>query len=190
MLSPEEQKILIDIARDTLDAFILETKIPSFDDKSYPEALLRKAGVFVTLYKNGDLRGCVGRLHSDDALFIMVRKMTISAASRDHRFKAVTKKELDQITLEISVLSEPVKINDISEIEIPRHGIYIKKGMNSGTFLPGVGMKSGWNLEELLGHCARDKAHIGWNGWKDAEIYTYEAESFSEMDRRQTDPPG
>jgi AMMECR1 domain-containing protein len=72
------------------------------------------------------------------------------------------------------------KINDISEIELGKHGIYIKKGYYSGTFLPQVATKTGWTLEEFLGHCARDKAHIGWDGWKDAEIYTYEAIVFSE----------
>ena len=182
MLSPEEQWILIDIARHTLDAYTREARIPSFDHETYPEALLRKTGVFVTLHKNGKLRGCIGRLHSQDALFKIVRDMTISAATHDHRFKAVAGKELDEISIEISVLTEPVKIHDISEIDLPRHGIYIKKGMNSGTFLPGVGMRSGWNLEQLLGHCARDKAHIGWDGWKDAEIYTYETISFGEKD--------
>ena len=60
------------------------------------------------------------------------------------------------------------------------HGIYIKKGPNSGTFLPQVATQTGWTLEEFLGHCARDKAQIGWNGWNDAEIYTYEALIFSE----------
>ena len=182
MLSLEEQKILMDIARNALNGFVREARIPSFDHESYPEALFCKSGAFVTLHKNGRLRGCIGRLNSEDALYKLVRDMTISAATRDHRFKAVTTNELDEITLEISVLTVPVRIDNISEIELGKHGIYIKKGMSSGTFLPGVGIKTGWNLEQLLGHCARDKAHIGWNGWKDAEIYTYETESFREED--------
>ncbi|MCU0370250.1 MAG: AMMECR1 family protein, partial [Bacteroidales bacterium] len=61
-----------------------------------------------------------------------------------------------------------------------KHGIYMKKGFSSGTFLPQVAVETGWTKEEFLGHCARDKAHIGWDGWKDAELYVYEAYIFGE----------
>jgi uncharacterized protein (TIGR00296 family) len=101
--------------------------------------------------------------------------MTDASATRDTRFYPVRKEEFNDIKIEISVLTPLKKINDISEIELGKHGIYIKKGYYSGTFLPQVATKTGWTLEEFLGHCARDKAHIGWDGWKDAEIYTYEA---------------
>ncbi|MCK4746131.1 MAG: AMMECR1 domain-containing protein, partial [Bacteroidales bacterium] len=77
----------------------------------------------------------------------------------------------------------PLKmINDPSEIQLGQHGIYIKKGSQSGTFLPQVATQTGWNLEEFLGHCAKDKAQIGWYGWKDAELFIYEALIFSEDD--------
>jgi AMMECR1 domain-containing protein len=66
-----------------------------------------------------------------------------------------------------------------------KHGIYIKKDYNSGTFLPQVATQTGWSLEEFLGHCSKDKAGIGWNGWKDAEIYIYEALIFSEKEMDQ-----
>jgi hypothetical protein len=72
------------------------------------------------------------------------------------------------------------KINSISEIILGKHGIYIKKGMYGGTFLPQVASETGWNLEEFLGHCSRDKAGIGWEGWKDAEISVYKALVFEE----------
>jgi AMMECR1 domain-containing protein len=61
-----------------------------------------------------------------------------------------------------------------------KQGIYIKKGNQTGTFLPQVADTTGWSKEEFLGHCARDKAGIGWNGWKSAEMYTYEAVVFKE----------
>ncbi len=110
----------------------------------------------------------------------VVRDMTISASTKDYRFKPVIPSELEEIELEISVLTPMVRIQDPSEILLGLHGIYIKKGHNSGTFLPQVATQTGWTLEEFLGHCSRDKAQIGWNGWKDAEIYTYEALIFSE----------
>ena len=76
-------------------------------------------------------------------------------------------------------------ITDPSAIKLGKHGIYITKGSNSGTFLPQVAAQTGWNLEEFLGHCARDKAQIGWDGWKDAELYVYEALVFKEKDCNQ-----
>jgi AMMECR1 domain-containing protein len=72
------------------------------------------------------------------------------------------------------------KINSIAEFELGRHGIYIRQGRHSGTFLPQVAHDTGWSTEEFLGHCARDKAGIGWEGWKDAELYVYEALVFAE----------
>jgi len=74
------------------------------------------------------------------------------------------------------------RIASIDEIQLGKHGIYIRKGNRAGTFLPQVATETGWNKEEFLGHCAEEKAGIGWNGWKDAEIYVYEALVFGEHD--------
>ena len=188
MLSPEEQYILLDIARSSLESYVRSQEILSLDSKSFPETLDRQAGAFVTLRIKEKLRGCMGRFQTTDPLCKVIRDMAISAATRDNRFRQVTAGELDDIIIELSVLSEQVRIQDISEIELGRHGIYIKKGMNSGTFLPDVAESTGWDLEQFLGHCARDKAHIGWNGWKEADIYIYETESFGEDDFRFTQP--
>jgi AMMECR1 domain-containing protein len=86
--------------------------------------------------------------------------------------------ELSEMTIEISVLSALQQIKSEKEIQLGKHGIYIKKGNNTGTFLPQVAKKTGWNLEEFLGHCSRDKAGLGWEGWKSAELYVYEAVIF------------
>ena len=106
--------------------------------------------------------------------------MTIAAATRDHRFALVEKPELKYIEIEISVLSPLRKISSIDEFELGKHGIYMKKDGHSGTFLPQVADDSGWTTEEFLGHCARDKAGIGWDGWKEAELFVYEAIIFRE----------
>jgi hypothetical protein len=74
------------------------------------------------------------------------------------------------------------RIKSIDEFELGKHGIYIKKGMSGGTFLPQVATETGWTREEFLGHCAQDKAGIGWDGWKDSELYVYEALVFSETE--------
>ena len=133
-----------------------------------------EAGVFVSIYVNDELRGCIGNFAQGETLNNLVQRMAVSA-TRDHRFENLKKEELDDMQLEISVLSPLKKINSMDEIELGKHGIYIKKGLNSGTFLPQVAKKTNWSLDEFLGHCARDKAGLGWDGWREAEIYTYEA---------------
>lgn len=141
--------------------------------------LLEKAGVFVSIYIDGKLRGCIGGFAGEQTLNEMVQRLAASSAC-DRRFKPVQAEELDKMKLEISVLSPLKKIKSVDDIKLGKHGIYIKQGFSSGTFLPQVATKTGWNLEEFLGHCARDKAGIGWHGWKTAEIFTYEAVVFRE----------
>jgi uncharacterized protein (TIGR00296 family) len=101
---------------------------------------------------------------------------------QDPRFPPVKPVEMDKTNIEISVLTPLKKINSIDEIKLGRDGIYLVKNNRSGTFLPQVATETGWNLEEFLGHCARDKAGLGWNGWKDAELYTYQAIVFDEKE--------
>jgi len=128
------------------------------------------------------LRGCIGRFEPDEPLYRVVQEMAIAAATEDYRFPPVTPQELGELDIEISVLTPLRKISSIDEIQLGRHGIYIKKGGRAGTFLPQVATETGWSKEEFLGYCARDKAGLGWNGWKDADIYVYEALVFSEQE--------
>jgi hypothetical protein len=108
--------------------------------------------------------------------------MAIAAATQDPRFSPVTPGELRSLEFEISVLTPMRKVRSIDEIELGKHGIYIRKGSRGGTFLPQVATETGWTKEEFLGHCAQDKAGIGWNGWKDADVFVYEAIVFGEHD--------
>lgn len=137
-------------------------------------------GVFVTLNKHGRLRGCIGHFGEDYPLGQLTVHMARAAAFDDPRFPKVTTDELPDIDIEISVLTPLHRIHDISEFQYGKQGIYMRKGYRSGTFLPQVADEVDWTKEEFLGHCARDKAGIGWNGWRDAELYTYEAIIFSE----------
>ncbi|MEJ2595759.1 MAG: AmmeMemoRadiSam system protein B [bacterium] len=179
-LDEDDKQDLLTIARFTLDEYIALGEIPDLNPKQFSEALQTFAGAFVTLTKNDKLRGCIGRFNPEQPLYQTVQEMTISAATQDYRFQPVRPSELDLIDLEISVLTPLKKIEDINEIELGKDGIYIVKGNKSGTYLPQVATDTGWTLEEFLGHCARDKAGIGWDGWKNANIYTYQAIVFSE----------
>lgn len=180
-LSKEEKNTLLNIARDTISEYIKTHNIISVNNYNISDNLKTKCGAFVSLHtKEGSLRGCIGNFSADAPLYKTIIDMTISSSTQDPRFSSVTITELDNIIIEISVLTPLKKINDISDIELGKHGIYIVKDFFSGTFLPQVATQTGWSLEEFLGHCSRDKAGIGWDGWKQADIYTYEAIIFSE----------
>ena len=157
-----------------------------YDGDDTPVGILKEKGygVFVTLHLDGRLRGCIGRFVSDDSLCATIREMANSAAFSDPRFPSLSRNEASRVDIEVSVLSPLKKINSIEEFRLGRDGIYMMKGARHGTFLPQVAEETGWNTEEFLGHCARDKAGIGWNGWKDADLYTYRTEVVKESDLR------
>ena len=136
-------------------------------------------GAFVSLYVNNELRGCIGNIFGHGPLADVVKRMAVAAA-KDRRFMNITANELHDLNIEISVLSPLKQIYSLDEIVLGKHGILIEKGNNSGTFLPQVANKMNWNVEEFVGHCSKDKAGLGWDGWKNASIYTYEAFVFSE----------
>ena len=176
----EEKEKMIAAARSSIYSYLgLE-----YEGDDSPVGILREKGygVFVTLYLEGRLRGCIGRFTSSSSLHSTIREMARNAAFSDPRFPALSKKEAPMIEIEVSVLSPLKKIESIDEFKLGRDGIYMIKGYNHGTFLPQVAKETGWNTEEFLGHCARDKAGIGYYGWKDAELYTYQTEVVKEYD--------
>ncbi len=174
-LSDADKKALKDIAfnsiRDSLDGKPIAQPILH----SQFSILNSKCGAFVSLHKHGHLRGCIGHFGEDYPLHEMVAEMARAAAFEDPRFMPVTRDELDDLDIEISVLTPMRRIQSLDEFELHRHGIYIKKGYRSGTFLPQVANEVNWTKEEFVGHCSQDKAGLGWDGWRDAELYVYEA---------------
>lgn len=179
-LSEQEKKELLSIARRTLNTYIEKQETPAINSSLLSPQLTTKCGAFVTLKKHGVLRGCIGRFDASEPLYKVVQSMAIAAATEDPRFRPVESSELSSLEVEISVLTPMKRIHSIDEIELGKHGIYIKKGPYAGTFLPQVAAETGWSKEEFLGHCAQDKAGIGWDGWKDAKIFVYEALVFGE----------
>jgi hypothetical protein len=181
-LNENDKRKLLWIARNTIEQYIKERQIPGIDTTSLSLSVKTKGGAFVTLLKNGELRGCIGRFDANEPLYTVVQHMAIAAATEDYRFPQVQSGEISNLQIEISALTPMRRISSVDEIELGRHGIYIRKGDRSGTFLPQVATETGWTKEEFLGHCARDKAGLGWDGWRDAEIYVYEANVFSEKE--------
>ena len=181
MLNKEEREKLLKIARDSFENYITNGERLNFtvDDS----ALTKVQGAFVTLNEKGQLRGCIGRIIADKPLFQVVADMAIEAATGDPRFPPVTKKELSDIEVEISVLSPFEKIDDVSKIEVGKHGIMMRRGFNSGLLLPQVATEYGWDRDTFLGHTCY-KAGLPTDAWKDkaTEIYIFSAEVFSEKD--------
>ena len=176
-LSDEDKRILKDIAltsiRDSLDGKPVAAANYSLFTNHY--SLKQNCGAFVSLHKSGRLRGCIGHFGEDVPLYEIVAEMARAAAFQDPRFSPVTRDELNDLDIEISVLTPMRRIQSLDEFELHRHGIYIRKGYRSGTFLPQVADEVNWIKEEFVSHCAQDKAGIGWDGWRDAELYVYEA---------------
>ena len=181
-LTQEDKEMLLAIARNTLNEHCRHNSKYIPDPAEVSTTLQTNCGAFVSLHKKGKLRGCIGRLTGNLPLYKMVQEMTISAASHDRRFMPVDPEELPDIELEISVLSPLKRINDMSEIKLGIHGIYIEAGFHTGVFLPQVASETGWSKEEFLGHCARDKAGLDWDGWKTAHLFIFTATVFSEQE--------
>ena len=174
-LSDEEKRMLKDIAYQSIKDSLDGKPVAQQALNSKFLILNSKCGAFVSLHKQGRLRGCIGHFGEDVPLHKIVAEMARAAAFEDPRFLPVTRDELDHLDIEISVLTPMRRIQSLDEFQLHKHGIYIRKGYYSGTFLPQVADEVDWDKEEFVGHCSQDKAGLGWNGWRDAELYVYEA---------------
>ncbi|MBU2592086.1 MAG: AmmeMemoRadiSam system protein B [Patescibacteria group bacterium] len=179
----KQKELLLKIARETLESYLKDKTKPKYeiDDPKLNE----KLGAFVTLTKNGQLRGCIGEFSpSEDPLWQVVQSRVIDAAVNDHRFSAVGFEELKEIEIEISVLSKPEKISDWRKIEMGKHGVVLRQGLNGGTFLPQVAAETGWDREEFLSQLCSQKAGLLSDCYKNpkTEIMVYTAEVFSESE--------
>ncbi|MCX5657886.1 MAG: AmmeMemoRadiSam system protein B, partial [Candidatus Omnitrophica bacterium] len=180
-LSKEARKELLDIARRSIEIFLKYNKIPEIKIK-HPE-LMQGRGAFVTLKKNGRLRGCIGNFEPAP-LYLQAQNMAISAATRDRRFVSMNLAELKDIEIEISVLSPMKEVYSVDEIIAGRHGIYVKYGPNNGCYLPQVALEAGWTSEELVRSCFLEKAGLPEDMWeKGARVFTFTAEVFSEKEK-------
>ena len=177
VLSDDDKKALKEIALQSIKDSLNGKRMAEANSKLYTlnSTLKQRCGAFVSLHKHGRLRGCIGHFGEDYPLYEIVAEMARAAAFEDPRFMPVTRDELDDLDIEISVLTPMRRIQSLDEFELHRHGIYIKKGYRSGTFLPQVADEVNWTKEEFVGHCSQDKAGLGWDGWRDAELYVYEA---------------
>ena len=179
-MNETQKHALLKVARDTIEAVITRKRLPKVEADD-PD-LASHSGCFVTLKNGEELRGCIGQFTSDKPLIELVVDMATASATSDPRFlgNPVTPAELEDLDIEISVLSPLKKTDDPLSLRLGVDGIYIKSGCTAGCFLPQVATETGWSKEQFLSYCCAHKAGLSADAWKDpkTEVYLFTAEVF------------
>ncbi len=186
MYTKPQRKQLLDLARKSIAYYLKENKFLELGPDEYPSELQEKRGTFVTLTIGGQLRGCIGHIMAIHPLYMDVAENAVSAAFEDPRFEPLAQNELEDIKIEISVLSQPKPLEYknaddlLKKLRPDIDGVIIKQGFYQATFLPQV-----WEQlkqpEDFLSHlCA--KAGLDSDAWRkgDLKVETYQVENFEE----------
>lgn len=190
MLNKTEKNYLLSLARSSIEHYLIKRNILKVEISELTElkklnpSYFEKMGCFVTLKTlEGELRGCIGLIESDRALIDNVIEYAVVASQEDPRFPPVEKKELSELTLEISVMGKVEKVLELESIVVGKHGLIMKQGRRKGLLLPQVSVEWGWNLTQFLEHTCM-KAGLPREAYKDpsTEIFYFTAEVFSEKD--------
>ncbi len=176
-LTEDEKQRLRQIATTVIEHRILDKPVPKLEINA--ARLNENRGAFVTLHKRGQLRGCIGHIRGDQPLYRTVAEMAEEAAFNDPRFSPVSKEELEDLDIEISALTPLERIEEVEEIEVGKHGIYIEKGFFRGLLLPQVATEHGWDRATFLEQTCY-KAGLHKDAWKekDTKIYVFSADIF------------
>jgi len=176
-LTPQEKDYLKDLARLAIVARLTgrEPTLP----QPPTDVLRRHFGAFVTLTIRGRLRGCIGHIVGDRPLFETIAGMAEAAAFGDPRFPPLTRREFEDVAVEISILSPLAPCPDPQLVAVGRHGLLLRRGNRSGLLLPQVPVEWGWDRETFLDQTCR-KAGLEPGCWKmpDTELFWFEAEVF------------
>jgi AmmeMemoRadiSam system protein A len=181
-LAVEDRRALGRIVRRSLAAALSGVNYQPAPEEGAGPALAGRRGCFVTLKKEGALRGCLGCFGSDAPLYLTVAAYARHSALDDHRFAGNRLRPIDlpRVDVEVSVLTPLAPCRDPEGITLGTHGIQASLGGRSGCFLPQVATETGWSVEEFWGHCCRDKAGLSWDAWRRPEtvLMTFTAEVF------------
>lgn len=162
-LSDADRQALLELAHAAIEAHVRGEPPPPLPTGGAD--LQTVLGVFVTLHRRGKLRGCIGHIEGHLPLAEGVRTLAVTSASRDHRFAPVSADELDELDVEISVLS-PLEPADPDRIEIGVHGLMIELGSSRGLLLPQVASERGWDAKTFL-EATCQKARLPGAAWRD-----------------------
>jgi len=175
------------LARRAIEIYLGERNV--IEDR-FEGVFAEKRGVFVTLRKNKSLRGCIGFPYPHKRLDEAIIEAAIAAATEDPRFPPVKLEEMDEVVVEVTVLTPPEKIEAKPQelphyVEIGRHGLIVKRGVFSGLLLPQVAVEFDFDAEEFLSQTCM-KAGLSPDCWllEDTEIYRYEGQIFEELKPR------
>ena len=177
-LTDLEKKALLELVRETIRGRFAPGKRQS--PPAPGPTCAEKRGVFVTLHRGGELRGCIGYPLPMKPLWDAVQEMALAAAFEDPRFPAVSANELGEIDIEISVLTLPQPVAGPGEVRVGCDGIIVSKGFQRGLLLPQVPLEQGWDLEQYISYGCR-KAGLPADEWKrGVQIETFQAIVFAE----------
>lgn len=187
MLTQKEKDFFINLAKDSLHHYLSNENYISFDSEEVQEllgsetCLFNNQGCFVTLQKEGQLRGCIGTIISDEPLHKNIIMNAVSAGVKDPRFPEVSLAEYSGLKFEISVMGAVEPISDVEDIEVGTHGLIIKQGYRQGLLLPQVATEHGWSTIQFLEYTCQ-KASLHKDAWKEetTDIYWFSAEVFGE----------
>jgi AmmeMemoRadiSam system protein A len=183
-LDSQDKELLLKLAGKTLEYYMKNNKMPAPEELGIKitDGMKQVMGAFVTLHKNGRLRGCIGEIIPRRPLYQAVMAQAVNSALRDWRFPQVTEKELPEIDFEISALSPSKPVDSYNDIVIGKNGMTIYKNGRSAVFLPQVAPEQGWGLAETLTHLSV-KAGLPPDAWKEGAKFTvFEAIVFGEKD--------
>ncbi len=177
-LTETDQHFLLKIARAAVQSYLSRESVRLPDVR--PGVLTEPHGIFVSIHKQGELRGCIGNIHPVGPLYRVAAECAIAAAVGDPRFMPMMAAEVAEVEFEISVLSPMQRVEDIRQIEIGRHGLMVGKKSSRGLLLPQVATTYGWGLEQFLEETCK-KAGLNPGDWKDgATIHCFTAFVFGE----------
>ena len=182
-LDAAAQRALLRLARETLERwFATGGTVPL--PRDLPAAARVPRGAFVTLFKAGELRGCIGHMSPDQPLAAAVQAMALAAAFEDPRFAPVEEAELKDIEIEVSVLTPLAPVAGPEAIVVGRDGVQIRKDGRTAVFLPQVAPEQGWDRTALLEHLCR-KAGLPADAWRSgARFWTFQSLHFRESDTK------
>ena len=185
-LSPDEQKALLRLAREALERGVRGERFPPLDSSSLTPRLQESGATFITLTRDGQLRGCIGTLEPYQPLAEDVREHTVAAALEDPRFPPVSERELDRIKIEVSRLTRPVPLEYrdaddlLSKLRPHVDGVILRDGPRRSTFLPQVWEKIPDPAEFLENLCYKMGADPHLWRKKHLEVLVYQVEEFHE----------
>lgn len=181
ILNSQEQREALNIARCAIETYVKNNTIPCI--KTVSLSLQKHYGAFVTIRKkSGELRGCVGEFEPNKPLHTVIQNMSILASTNDSRFDPITRNELNQLVIEISVMSPIRKITRWQDIIVGVHGVVIKNENITATYLPQVATENAMSLETFLESLCREKAGLSKDCYKnpDVELYIYDVQIISD----------